>query len=64
MTVTEEFASAEFGMAVAATAMLGVEVELETVGVSHDGHVPAVTELTLPPPPPVTATQVPENGER
>ena len=64
LILTDALASAELGIALAVTAMVGVVVVFEMLGVSHDGHVPAVTELTLPPPPPETATQVPEKGER
>ena len=51
-TVVALLANAEFGIALAATAMLGVVVGFVTVGVSHAGHVPAATFVTVPDPPP------------
>ena len=52
MTVVAALASAEFGMALAATAKDGVVVELVTVGTSHVGHDPegAANDVTVPMP--------------
>jgi hypothetical protein len=45
-------ASEALGIALAATVKLGVEVELVTVGTSHEGHEPegAAKDVTVPEP--------------
>jgi hypothetical protein len=55
LTVVAALARAEFGIALAATARLGVVVEFVTVGTSHVGHEPegAAKEVTVPEPPPL-----------
>ena len=47
-TVAVELASAEFGIAEAVTASVGVEDELVIDGVSQLGHVPTVNDVTVP----------------
>ena len=51
-TVVALLASAELGMAPAATDKLGVDVEFVTVGTNHVGHDPegAVKDVTVPVP--------------
>ena len=51
MTVVAVFASALFGIALAATATEGVVVGLVMVGVSQDGQVPALRFVKVPDPP-------------
>jgi hypothetical protein len=41
LTVVELLASAEFGIALAATDKDGAELELVTLGTSHEGQLPA-----------------------
>jgi hypothetical protein len=62
-TVVALLASAVFGIALAATASVGVVAAFVTVGVSHAGHVPAAKLVTVPEPPlpPAGTTQVPSS---
>jgi hypothetical protein len=62
-TVVALLASAVFGIALAATASVGVVAAFVTVGVSHAGHVPAAKLVTVPEPPlpPAGTTQFPSS---
>jgi len=60
LTVVEVLASAEFGIALAATAKDGVDVLFVTVGTSHVGHIPEGAEKLVTVPEPALQLRFPE----